>query len=171
MEKAQGQSFPSNKNLSQKNKDYTDLLHVSIDENNREVHKKITSKVGYTQRDYTVNDADWDLTDHDGAGNSDDAWNDLDFGPNGLDIIPLNTKAIVLALGLRHVDTNEILRLRTNGETSTLSSQLMASVRVQTSQIFINGTVTIGCDSNGVIEYWVSEDAAAFTITVIGWFI
>ena len=46
MELLPEQTFPANQDLDKPNKEYTDLLHLNLDENNREIQKRLTGNSG-----------------------------------------------------------------------------------------------------------------------------
>lgn len=96
---------------------------------------------------------------------------DLDLGPGGLNIVPAGAKAVVLAVTVTDSDPGRQLYIRKNGSSSVYPGNVFA-IRTQVSNAPIHQIGTVGCDANGVIEYFVtSSDIDTFDITVLGWFL
>lgn len=120
---------------------------------------------GYVDRGNTsVSDFD------EGDSPTTDAWADLDLGPNGLNIVPAGAKAVALFLRLKDNAHSQHLLVRKKGSTSEAPGNV-GGVITQTSNVPVYNNCIIGCDSNGVIEYYLRSGTDEVDITVTGWFL
>lgn len=127
--------------------------------------KTYADSLGYVDRgDVSVSDFD------EGDSPTEGAWTDLDLGPNGLNIVPAGTKAICLFLRIKDDSVSEFLQVRCNGYSAINPGNiLLAKTRIANVTNYESGV--IGCDSNGVIEYYIDTGVSEFDLTVTGWFI
>ncbi len=119
--------------------------------------------VGHTDRgDATVSDFD------EGDSPVEAVWTDLNFGPNGLNIVPANITSIDLVVQIVDDSVGSFIALRKNGQASEGPGNTFATVTQVASVVILNAG-TVGCDVDGVIEYYVQANIDSFDITVTGW--
>lgn len=95
------------------------------------------------------------------------AWTDLDLGPGGLAIVPVGAVAISIHLRVKDTVTGQILAVRKNGTTTAVG--FTGAAITQVANIPAYNTFVVGCDANGVIEYYVFTGVDEFDIVVLGW--
>ena len=101
---------------------------------------------------------------------TDGNWNDLDLGSGGAGIVPVNAVAVLLFIKVQDADAaGSFVLFRKNGNSN---DQAISGIRTQVANIGNDNTVTVACDSNGIIEY-IAENVTWDTIriTVLGWFL
>ena len=103
-------------------------------------------------------------------GHTLDAWTDLDLGPGGLNIVPAGATAVVLYVAGISTTTNDRIMVRKNGSTSGFGGNVGA-ISMPVVNLWIINNVTIACDANAIVEYWLDTDVSFFDITVVGWFL
>ena len=108
---------------------------------------------------------DWLETGSKAVLNTDGTWRDLDCSA----IVPVGAVAILFRIVLYDDALASTLTLRKNGNTNAFGA---TGCRTAAINVYVEGSVTIPCDANRVVEYLGDNLAFTFAIVhIIGWFV
>jgi len=103
---------------------------------------------------------DFDLTDFP----AEDTWYDLNLS----DIVPPNTKGVIITVKTVNSGAGGTMYFRKNGNSNVIEGD---GVETQVALVKARANLIIGCDNNRIIEGFMSNlTFTSIEITVTGWF-
>lgn len=92
----------------------------------------------------------------------DSDWHDWDLSA----IVPAGAKAVLLRVMMKDDLVERLIQFQKNGNTNTFNS---THIRAQVANVYIEQDLIVACDSDRVIEYYLTTGMDACNVIVRGW--